>query len=373
VLAGRQLEALVPFNGAEVLYAVSPRGAVLLKPAADLTAAETALVATDKRKEEKLRVPVDRVDLTATRVLDLRALRAADSGRLCGPKAANPGQLKSLFPDNVVEGVVIPFGIFRAHLDQTVPGEMPFLPGFVEDLESSFAAAVGAPLGEQPVFIRSDTNMEDLRDFTGAGLNLTLFNIRDRETVLQGIRQVWASPYSERSFRWRQRYLLNPEDVYPSILVLPAVNVDKSGVMITTGVSSGAPGDNTVAFNRGVAGAVEGQVAETYLLRADGRDEPLSPSRETCYTALPVAGGLAKRPFVLAERILDESDRQTLRRMSATIRERMAPIVEGPLDVELGLLDGRVYCVSLMSNVLRRNSAVEHQTLATYIDRILGR
>ncbi|MFC1568768.1 hypothetical protein ACFL4L_00910 [bacterium] len=34
--------------------------------------------------------------------------------------------------------------------------------------------------------------------------------------------------------------------------------------------------------------------------------------------------------------------------------------------------DGRVYCVALMSNILKKNSAVEHQTLATYIDRILS-
>ena len=35
--------------------------------------------------------------------------------------------------------------------------------------------------------------------------------------------------------------------------------------------------------------------------------------------------------------------------------------------------DGRVYLVALMSNVLKINSAVEHQTLATYIDRILSK
>lgn len=33
--------------------------------------------------------------------------------------------------------------------------------------------------------------------------------------------------------------------------------------------------------------------------------------------------------------------------------------------------DGRTYLVGLMSNVLRKNSAVEHQSLATFIDRIL--
>lgn len=35
--------------------------------------------------------------------------------------------------------------------------------------------------------------------------------------------------------------------------------------------------------------------------------------------------------------------------------------------------NGRVYLVALMSNVLKINSAVEHQTLATYIDKILSK
>ncbi len=34
--------------------------------------------------------------------------------------------------------------------------------------------------------------------------------------------------------------------------------------------------------------------------------------------------------------------------------------------------DGRTYLIGLMSNVLRKNSAVEHQSLATFIDRILA-
>lgn len=33
--------------------------------------------------------------------------------------------------------------------------------------------------------------------------------------------------------------------------------------------------------------------------------------------------------------------------------------------------EGRTYLVALMSNVLRKNSAVEHQTIATYVERIL--
>ncbi|MCI0494175.1 hypothetical protein L0Z72_04140, partial [candidate division KSB1 bacterium] len=35
--------------------------------------------------------------------------------------------------------------------------------------------------------------------------------------------------------------------------------------------------------------------------------------------------------------------------------------------------EGRTYLVALMSNVLKKNSAVEHQTIATYVDRILAK
>jgi hypothetical protein len=34
--------------------------------------------------------------------------------------------------------------------------------------------------------------------------------------------------------------------------------------------------------------------------------------------------------------------------------------------------DGRVYMVAMMSNVLRVNSAVEHQSLATFFERIMA-
>ena len=85
----------------------------------------------------------------------------------------------------------------------------------------------------------------------------------DYESILQGIRDVWASPYTERSYKWRQLYLLNPENVFPSILIIPSVDVDYSGVMVTRGISNQEADDLTVAFSRGAGGAVDGQAAES--------------------------------------------------------------------------------------------------------------
>jgi phosphoenolpyruvate synthase/pyruvate phosphate dikinase len=45
------------------------------------------------------------------------------------------------------------------------------------------------------VIVRSDTNVEDLAGFTGAGLNLTLPNVVGYENLLHSIAEVWASPW----------------------------------------------------------------------------------------------------------------------------------------------------------------------------------
>jgi hypothetical protein len=391
-ISQQNLSDLLPFSGQQVFYAVSPRGRVIMKPANAMTAEEKALVEVKKRSEDKISVPVDKIDLKQVDLINLRKLRAYDSGKICGPKAANLGQLKKLFPDKVVEGIIIPFGIFRRHLDQSMPGnqisywqflqetfkmaqqqrgngsseadiekfildrmsqlreaikKIQLLPEFTEGLNRKFLEIFGIELGRLPVFIRSDTNMEDLKDFTGAGLNLTVFNVVDSEKIFQGIRDVWASPYAERSYRWRQKFLLNPENVYPSILIIPSVNVQKSGVLITTGVTTGDPKDVTIAFNRGAGGAVEGQMAESYLLRHDGRDMLLFPARDTKYTSLPATGGTQIATTFLNRQILSEDDLAKLREFAAELKKKLpgAPGIEteGPFDVELGIKDNAIW------------------------------
>ncbi len=67
--------------------------------------------------------------------------------------------------------------------------------------------ASSAPTFKGGVFIRSDTNVEDLPGFTGAGLNLTLFNIVGFDNIVKGIPEVWASPYTARAWAWRQSHM----------------------------------------------------------------------------------------------------------------------------------------------------------------------
>lgn len=405
----QNLYELQQFAGQKVFYAVSRRGAVVMKLESEMTPAERALVEVAKRKEERISVPTKKINLKEIDLISLRDLRATHSGKTCGPKAANLGQLKYMFPENVVEGFAIPFGIFWQHMQQAMPGsngtywqflqetfaeannqrqagaseeevetytlerlgqlasaikKIKFLDNFMEKLEKGFVEILGANLGELPVFIRSDTNMEDLKDFTGAGLNLTVFNVVDKEKILQGIRDVWASPYSERSYRWRQKFLLNPENVYPSILILPSVNNDKSGVMITTDVQNPSSEDITVAFNRGVGGAVEGQKAETYTLRQNGQNLLQTPARENKYLVLPSTGGTQKAFAHFNQPILNSGNLFQLRKLAELIKTTLQkqPGIEskGPWDVELGFKDEHVWLFQVRPFVENKRAASSH-------------
>jgi hypothetical protein len=61
--------------------------------------------------------------------------------------------------------------------------KMPLKSDFTTEISKSFQSILGKPIGSVPVFLRSDTNMEDLKDFTGAGLNLTIFNSVDKDKI----------------------------------------------------------------------------------------------------------------------------------------------------------------------------------------------
>ncbi|PPK86638.1 pyruvate phosphate dikinase-like enzyme [Neolewinella xylanilytica] len=394
VISEEQFQELLEYDGEEVFFAVSSGGTVVMKPADELSEQERELFAVKERNQERIRVPIDRLDLSTREVLNLSEVNSEDSGVRSGPKAANLGQLKELFPENVVDGLVIPFGIFREHLDQQMPGQaegtsywqflndrfaeaarmeeagrsereveaytleqlatlrnaidrIELSEHLLRQLDEGFRNQLGGDFGEVPVFLRSDTNMEDLAEFTGAGLNKTVFNVVDREGIIEGIKEVWASPYTERSYRWRQRYLLNPENVFPSILIIPSVDVAYSGVMITKGVSNGNDDDITVAFSRGAGGAVDGQAAESYLIDRYGSATLQAPARERMHRRLPVTGGSVMVPAAFNERILTDRNLRDLYELGQRV-ERIMPKADGmedqgPFDVELGFQDDKIW------------------------------
>jgi phosphoenolpyruvate synthase/pyruvate phosphate dikinase len=218
---------------------------------------------------------------------------------------------------------------------------------FIRTLKAAMEKAFG-PDGSYGVFVRSDTNVEDLPGFSGAGLNLTVMNVVGFESVLKAIREVWASPFTERAYQWRQSLMEKPEQVYVSILLLKSVPSEKSGVMVTAEVESGRPGRLSVAVSEGIGGAVSGQTAEE--LRIDpvrGKVLLLAQATEPLKPVLLREGGMARVPASGTEAVLSEAEIGRLIELAALLPQRFPRIQDAqgrpaPADVEFGFVQGRL-------------------------------
>jgi len=360
---------------------------------------------------QRPRLHIDRakIDLSRNMPIGLNAVRRKDSGRFCGPKAAYLGELKHLFPDHVARGIVVPFGAYYDHYRNArvaVPGklrglgiQMPGerLPDFAERTYKEFFGVMiparksekdlaawitprldimryslrQAPLSpalkqairdgldregllengdkSQSVgcFVRSDTNVEDLEDFNGAGLNLTVFNRKSLDEIYEGLKEVWASPFEFRSFSWRQTLIDDPIWVLSSVVILESVPNDKSGVLVTADVNTGDTVKMTVATSEGVGGAVDGTSAETLLWSPQGV-ELVTLFKSPWKNQLLPGGGSAIVPSTGKDTVLEPDELKQIiaagQKISATFEPARDPAGKPrPWDIEFGFKGGKLW------------------------------
>jgi len=390
-------EQLIPrfaaHDGKKVVLAVSPAGLVELSE--DGPRWDAVFGNSEAGQQALIRPDLEKLDLSVKRFISLDDLNAADSGRIVGPKAAKLGELRHHFPEAVAPGVALPFGLFRETvLDQPYKDSgktvydwmvseyqrLRALPAgsqqsaaqteqfraelyelilstrldsdFRNGLRQALAKNIG-PEGNYGLFVRSDTNVEDLPGFTGAGLNLTVFNVVGIDNLVKAIPKVWASPFTARAFAWRQSLMDKPEHVYPAVLLLKSVPNDKSGVMVTQDIDTGDSAVLSVAVNEGVGGAVDGQSAES--LRIDTRDGSvrLLASATAVWRRMPAtSGGVDKLPVSGEQTVLKPDEIKLLIKLAKELPDRFPPITDdegnpAPADIEFGFLDGKLQLFQL--------------------------
>ena len=386
VADGARIAAIQSHAGEAVVMAVSQRGVVYIEPDSPIwdAAFQNEVQADDIHIEADL----DKLDLQDQAFKPLSALRAEDSGRSVGPKAANLGELMHYYPDRVNPGLVIPFGVFRSYLEQPIADGGPTIfewmrseyarlasianeeernreaesfltrlrqrivefdldDAFRENLRQALAETFGEE-GSYGLFVRSDTNIEDLASFNGAGLNLTVPNVVSFDEIVSAIVRVWASPFSNRAYAWRQSHMSSPEHVYPSVLLMKSFASEKSGVLVTADVDNGERGWLSVATNEGVGGAVEGQSAEELRIeRATGKVRLMAQASSPRQAVLGNSGGVTMLPASGREQLLSAGEIEQLRRLAEDVEQRF-PLPKGadglPLvaDIEFGFNQGQL-------------------------------
>jgi hypothetical protein len=406
-------------KGRKVILAASPAGAVqLLLDKGQLD----DIFSRQEAPETLIRPDLNKLDLETREMVSLSELRASNSGRIVGPKAAKLGELYHHYPDAVAQGLAIPFGVFRGLLDQPrgngpqsmfdwIVSEYDRLqkmplgsqerdkateafrheleqwilnadPGdaFREQLRSDMARVFGRD-GTYGVFVRSDTNVEDLPGFTGAGLNLTVPNVVGFDHVVKAISRVWASPFTRRAFAWRQAHMEDPEHVYASILLLQSVPSEKSGVMVTRDIDTGAEGWLSVVVNEGVGGGVDGQAAESLRINTKtGQVRRLAPATATWRKVVASGGDVTRELVTGAPEVLTPKEIDQLIKLAGDLPKRFPAILDAsgnpaPADIEFGFLKGRLRLFQirpfLESGWARQNTYLTglDQDMANHIDK----
>ena len=401
-VSAARVRDLYGHDGEEVVLAVSRSGLVEIAAWDDRWA---EVFEADTGGTVLIRPDLEKLDLSERRFVPLDELRAGDSGRVVGPKAAKLGELRHHYPGRVSRGVAIPFGLFRqAALERQRPGhdgtvwdwmtvtyaELAALPeGSAERAEATeafraelYETILATPLDENfrsnlkaaldeafgsdsppGLFVRSDTNVEDLAGFTGAGLNLTLPNVVGFDALLTAIPKVWASPFTARAFGWRQSHMTDPEHVYTSILLLESVASDKSGVLVTQDIDTGDLGVVSVAVNEGLGGAVDGQAAESLRIDLETGEVRVLATATAPWRRVPAAGGgLEFLPVSGDPEVLKPAEIRQVIEFTNGLPERFPPITDdegnpAPADVEFGFVDGELRLFQLRPFLDSRSAA----------------
>lgn len=210
---------------------------------------------------------------------------------------------------------------------------------FVNDLRQKMRVEFGEE-GSYGVFVRSDTNVEDLPGFTGAGLNLTVPHVVGFDALLESVRKVWASPFSKRAFGWRQARMDKPEHVYTAILLHKSVASDKSGVLVTTDIFDGQENKLSVVLNEGVAGGVDGLSAESVRIdRSSAETDLLASATADRKRILLDQGGSQLVPASGISRQLNEKNIRDLIAFSNQVGGWFSNDENAIADVEFGFKD----------------------------------
>jgi len=390
--------------GERIVMLISRRGAIIIARDAPKW---DAVFAQSGNSQQTRAANIKKPDLAYRRMTPLKRIRTRDSGRIVGPKAANLGELKHYYPDKVNPGLVLPFGLFRQYLEQPLTQGGPSIFQWMQSEQQRLSHIAGRSVrqretrhflarlrhrivngdpgkpfrhqlrrtlqqmfgdeGGYGLFVRSDTNMEDLPGFNGAGLNLTVPNVVGFDALVSAILRVWASPFSERAFAWRQAYMKDPGEVFPSVLLMKSFASEKSGVLITADVDNGDRQWLSIASNEGVGGAVAGQLAEEIRVqRRSGVVKLLAQASAAEKATLNPNGGILTVPASGRDDLLTRNEVAQLRRLVTDVEQRFPlprnkdglPVVA---DIEFGFRHGKLALFQIRPFVEHRDA---NRTLA---------
>lgn len=148
----------------------------------------------------------------------------------------------------------------------------------------------------RPLAVRSSAPGEDDAQTSFAGLHESFVNVRGVDAVIDRVRQVWASLWSDAALLYRREMGLDVESSAMAVIIQLMVDGNRSGV-----VFSRNPVDDDQAVVEAVyglnQGLVDGTVApDRWIFDREGRRVSHSPPRTGSRPLSPMGVGFGSNP-----------------------------------------------------------------------------
>jgi pyruvate,water dikinase len=128
------------------------------------------------------------------------------------------------------------------------------------EIEASLKEAIASQFSGKSVVVRSSAPDEDTAASSFAGLHESYLNIRGSDAILEHVRKVWASLWSDAALLYRQELGLDVEKSSMAVVIQEIVIGDRSGVAFSENPNDSSQGviESVYGLNQGlVDGAVE--------------------------------------------------------------------------------------------------------------------
>lgn len=270
----------------------------------------------------------------------LEGLSRADLA-LAGGKGANLGELtRAGFA--VPRGFVVTTEAYRratARLAAPTSAQVATLP-VPEDVADAVLAGYER-LGTGPVAVRSSATAEDLPGAAFAGQQDTYLNVVGTRSVVEAVRDCWASLWTDRAIAYRARLGIPDDDVAIAVVVQEMVLPDWAGVMFTAHPVTGARDHVVIDSSPGLGeSVVSGAVTPDHVvLGPDDRVLERRAGRPESIVRAAAAGGTET---VAGDVDIPPLTEPELRQLAATGR-RIARHFGSPQDIEWAITGPNIW------------------------------
>ncbi|MFP4307838.1 MAG: PEP/pyruvate-binding domain-containing protein [Desulfococcaceae bacterium] len=223
-----------------------------------------------------------------------------------------------------------------------------------EELEAEIGAALSDVFDGRPTAVRSSARSEDGAGASFAGRHDSYVNVRGRAALLDRVRRVWASLWSDRAILYRHEMGIDDSDAAMAVLVQALVEGEVSGVAF--GQSPNDPDQAVIEAVHGLnQGLVDGDVMpDRWLLdRETGVVQSHVPAKRD-RTAVPAEDGVAIVDATESQRNTPPLDAAALADVFELVR-RAEKIFGAPQDVEWTRSGGEI--VALQSRPITRGES----------------